>query len=671
MQVIKFSNKLKISAIKSLTGHSQNVGKHIKYKKMDRIIQSYIDDFKNEYNYEKSDESKLFEHFINFLLASKIYPDRASLDKINVGGTRNPGIDGLAIMTNNHLVTSQEEIDYFIQDADLLDVEFNFIQAKTSDGFGMAGINTFIASIKEFFRDGELNFEDELLNLRDLKNYIYKNSIKIENSPSLNLYYATTGKWLNDPNLRTIIDSGIKDLQEFDLFSKIKFIPIDADRIKSLYREIKNKITKEIIFEKHTILPKIDNVTESYLGLLPAKELLNIISDSDGEIIKTIFYDNVRDFQGFNKVNNGIKNTITSEDLKDKFVLLNNGITIVAKKLNKIGSAFKISDFQIVNGCQTSHVLHSIKEHIDDSINIPLKLIVTDDDDTINEIIKATNSQTEVKNEAFEILKPFHKKLEEFYLSFEKEENKRVYYERRSKQFLGTKAKSEKIVGLSTQIASYVAMFLNEPQSTHRYFGELLKSYNSRLFQENHSFYPYYTSGLALTIIDDFYRENKLRPSLKRFKYHLLLMFRIHSAGDKVPINIYTNKSIEKYCTKILNNLWDRNKALEIFKILEGKLQNVLDKTDTLQRQAHSIRAFTEELIPVVKSFKKTGKLTYYNPIRGFGFIRIEDSDDDVFVHYTEIEKVHKSYIVPGLKFSFDIFDSNKGPQAKNMELIK
>ena len=140
----------------------------------------------------------------------------------------------------------------------------------------------------------------------------------MEKSTSLKLYYATTGKWLADQNLVTIINSGIKDLKSLDIFSDIKFIPIDADRIKALYREIKNKITKEIIFEKHTILPKIDKVTESYLGLLPASELIKIISDDDGDIIKTIFYDNVRDFQGFNKVNSGIKNTIESITNKDK-----------------------------------------------------------------------------------------------------------------------------------------------------------------------------------------------------------------------------------------------------------------------------------------------------------------------------------------------------------------
>ena len=118
---------------------------------MDKIIESFVEDFKSDFNYKESDKSKVFEHFINYILVSKIYPDRASLDKVNVGGKRNPGIDGLAILVNNHLVTSQEEIDYFIDDANTLDVEFSFIQSKTSDSFDMGSISTFISSVKEWF----------------------------------------------------------------------------------------------------------------------------------------------------------------------------------------------------------------------------------------------------------------------------------------------------------------------------------------------------------------------------------------------------------------------------------------------------------------------------------------------------------------------------------------
>jgi hypothetical protein len=109
---------------------------------MDRIIESFIEDFRSDYNYANIEKSKLFENFINYCLISKIYPDRSSLDKINVGGTRNPGIDGLAIMVNDHLVTSFEEVDYFIESNDRLETEFIFVQSKTSDKFEMSDIQS-------------------------------------------------------------------------------------------------------------------------------------------------------------------------------------------------------------------------------------------------------------------------------------------------------------------------------------------------------------------------------------------------------------------------------------------------------------------------------------------------------------------------------------------------
>ena len=89
-----------------------------------------------------------------------------------------------------------------------------------------------------------------------------------------------------------------------------------------------------------------------------------------------------------------------------------------------------------------------------------------------NQIIKATNRQTEVKLEAFESLSPFHRTLEEFYASFLTDATKRLYYERRSKQYANTPVKPTAIVSLSAQAQSFLGMFLNEPHSTHRYYGE-------------------------------------------------------------------------------------------------------------------------------------------------------------------------------------------------------
>ena len=59
------------------------------------------------------------------------------------------------------------------------------------------------------------------------------------------------------------------------------------------------------------------------------------------------------------------------------------------------GNRFHIQDYQIVNGCQTSHVLNDQRDRLDPSVMVPVRLIGTADEEVIGAIVKATNRQTE------------------------------------------------------------------------------------------------------------------------------------------------------------------------------------------------------------------------------------------------------------------------------------
>ncbi|MDA0089181.1 AIPR family protein [Brachyspira hyodysenteriae] len=213
------------------------------------------------------------------------------------------------------------------------------------------------------------------------------------------------------------------------------------------------------------------------------KEFFNLVCDND-RIIKSIFYDNVRDYQGDTIVNKEIANTMLNENESKYFGLYHNGVTIVAKTLKKTGENITLENFQIVNGCQTSHIIaknfNKVKNGVD-KMFIPVKLIATENNDIINSVIKATNRHNEVKTEAFESLKDFHKELEEFYNSKNQESNMPIYYERRSKQYIyNDKIERFSIVTLSQQIRTYLSMFEEIPQSVHRYYGELLSVYGEK-----------------------------------------------------------------------------------------------------------------------------------------------------------------------------------------------
>ncbi|MFP3951092.1 MAG: cold-shock protein [Candidatus Bathyarchaeia archaeon] len=63
------------------------------------------------------------------------------------------------------------------------------------------------------------------------------------------------------------------------------------------------------------------------------------------------------------------------------------------------------------------------------------------------------------------------------------------------------------------------------------------------------------------------------------------------------------------------------------------------------------------------------GTVKKWLTLRGFGFIEVDDSDDDVFVHNSELSGV--SSLRPGQKVSFEIEDAPKGPRAINVKVVE
>ncbi len=65
-----------------------------------------------------------------------------------------------------------------------------------------------------------------------------------------------------------------------------------------------------------------------------------------------------------------------------------------------------------------------------------------------------------------------------------------------------------------------------------------------------------------------------------------------------------------------------------------------------------------------------TGKVKWFNEKKGFGFIESNDSDKDIFVHYSNIGGDGFKTLVEGDEVQFEIEDGAKGPTAVNVERI-
>jgi cold shock protein len=64
------------------------------------------------------------------------------------------------------------------------------------------------------------------------------------------------------------------------------------------------------------------------------------------------------------------------------------------------------------------------------------------------------------------------------------------------------------------------------------------------------------------------------------------------------------------------------------------------------------------------------GTVKWFNADKGFGFIKVDDSDDDVFVHFSAIEADGFRSLEENQRVEFDVKRGDRGQQADRVRLI-
>jgi len=62
------------------------------------------------------------------------------------------------------------------------------------------------------------------------------------------------------------------------------------------------------------------------------------------------------------------------------------------------------------------------------------------------------------------------------------------------------------------------------------------------------------------------------------------------------------------------------------------------------------------------------GKVKWFNPTKGFGFIEREDKEKDVFVHISAVRDAGMDALDEGQMLTFEVEDGPKGPNATNLK---
>jgi hypothetical protein len=490
----------------------------------DPVLQAYLNDFSSSHGLEGIEESIVFEYFSAYCVYLRDFSEHVLLDDVVVAGGLDTAIDAVGIFLNDIPVTTPTQVDE-IASRQRIDVDFAFIQSKTSRSLNAAEIGSYLQGVKEFFGQRYQPANDSIAEKRFLSDHVFVNSVKMRSKPRLHIYYCYAGSYKNDPVIDARVKSGCDEIKKYNLFSDISFEFLDSDRLQQRYQEANLRIEREVQINEYAALPNINGIRQAYLGVLPCKELVKLLSNSDGRLHKSLFNENVRDYLSRNPVNDEIAATIRSPDGQGRLAALNNGITIVARDIRIIGKSFTLSDYQIVNGCQTSHIVFEYQRLLQDDTSVPVKLIQAEDRDLVNEIVRATNRQTEVKDEAFAVLSEFHKRLERFFASAEADPEYKLVYERRKRQYADTAFTSQNIVTLTFLTNAFVSCVLENPVDASDYYGVLLIRYSKKMYVDSHSLWPYLISAVILREIEKLC-VGKARPVLWKFRFIIALLVR-------------------------------------------------------------------------------------------------------------------------------------------------
>lgn len=568
---------------------------------MDRILEGLNAQFRTEHDLDNLRTDELFEAFCAFCVLRSIYEDEFDPEEFRTGGGGDLAIDAAAVLINGDLLVDASDIDVALSECRVADVHFIFLQAKSSSSFDGKVITDLVDNLSTLYDSSSPNYpmSPELLNFQRAIELIYKDIAKLKQLPQLTVYYTTGGRLTGDIHLESKRKSAVRRLDETNLFRSVGFELLGARELRDLYQRATTAVSVDFSMQKRISLPKIAGVEQAFLGLLPAADLVKVLTDKAGGIRKSVFFENVRDFQDYNTVNLEIQKTLQDPDRRERFAVLNNGITIVAREIRTAGDDVQVADFQVVNGCQTCHVLFDEKENLGDSVWVSLKLIESKDEDVISGIIAATNRQTAVTDEDLEAKERFHKELEDLFRSFSEPE--RLYYERRSAQYASQIGlEKTRIVSKGQLTRAYASVFLGEAARAGRLYRVLRETRKDELFQEGQSSIAYYTSAAVSYRVEWMLRNKKIDRTYGPAKYHLMGAFKTLILGD-VELDRSTRKA-EKQCKEILEIVWDTPKSVKLMRTVITAVDEAIarSRTTELPRDFMRSQRFTESLNQVL-----------------------------------------------------------------------
>jgi hypothetical protein len=196
--------------------------------------------------------------------------------------------------------------------------------------------------------------------------------------------------------------------------------------------------------------------------------IVNVFSIQAKELVKlggirsgSLFANNIRYSLGRTRVNKDITSTLQKKSLHDKFFLYHNGITIVCEKLVKEDNKVSITNYSVVNGCQSMQTFYDNIDILSDDIYVLTKIIELPAGSavSIKDITVWTNNQNAISLRDLKAIDTIQIRIQN---GFEPYSDKILY--RRQE---GDYEKGKDSIGIDFAAQLIAAFYLGEPNITY------------------------------------------------------------------------------------------------------------------------------------------------------------------------------------------------------------
>ena len=181
-----------------------------------------------------------------------------------------------------------------------------------------------------------------------------------------------------------------------------------------------------------------------------------------------------------------------------------------------------------MNGLQTSHEIHAYASKLPDADQrtILLRVVTETDAAKRDQIIRATNRQTNINNSSFRASEPVHKEIEDFLLTLG------YFYDRRKNAYKREGKPAEKIIGIDRLSQAVLATLMQEPHTARARPTTAIKSQAnySSIFSADRTKHPlemYGTVTSLLERVEKYFRglAGKVGQTYRNnLKFHVLMV---------------------------------------------------------------------------------------------------------------------------------------------------